>query len=148
VEKFAVPAAILRSSEPLASLGLSEARLQTDARWPWLVLIPRRAGAKEIEHLSPADRAILIEEATLAGAAVRAIGSALGRPVEKLNIGALGNLTPQLHIHIVGRRADDAAWPDPVWGRGEALAYDAVKLARALEAAIGVLGAAALKTGS
>jgi diadenosine tetraphosphate (Ap4A) HIT family hydrolase len=148
VEKFAVSTAILRTSEPLVSLGLCEARLQADARWPWLVLIPRRAGAKEIEHLSATDRVSLIEEATLAGAAVRAIGSALGRPVEKLNLGALGNVAPQLHVHLVGRRADDVAWPDPVWGRGEPLAYDAVALERAKEAAIGVLGAAALKTGS
>ena len=148
VEKFAVAAAILRASEPLASLGLCEARLQADARWPWIVLIPRRPGAKEIEHLSAADRTNLMEEATLAGAAVRAIGSALGRPVEKLNLGALGNITPQLHLHIVGRRADDAAWPDPVWGRGEAIAYDAIKLERAREAAIGVLSASGLKIGS
>ena len=148
MEKFAVSAAILRTSEPLVSLGLCEARLQADARFPWIVLIPRRPGAKEIEHLSAADRANLMEEAMLAGAAVRAIGSALGRPVEKLNLGALGNVTPQLHMHVVGRRADDAAWPDPVWGRGEAVAYETVKLERAREAAIGVLSAAGLKTGS
>ncbi len=148
MEKFAVSAAILRTSEPLLSLTLSEARLQADARWPWVLLIPRRAGAKEIEHLSSADRAVLMEEAALAGAAVRAIGSALGRPVEKLNLGALGNITPQLHLHVVGRRADDAAWPGPVWGVGTTLAYDAVALERAREAAIGVLEAAALKTAS
>ncbi len=145
VEKFAVATAILRTSEPLASLGLCEARLQADARWPWLVLIPRRAGAREIEHLSAADRVVLIEEAMLAGAAVRAIGSALGRPVEKLNLASLGNVTPQLHVHVVGRRADDPAWPGPVWGAGEPAAYDALDLERAREAAIHMLEAAALK---
>jgi diadenosine tetraphosphate (Ap4A) HIT family hydrolase len=148
LEKFAVATAILRSSEPLASLGLCEARLQADARWPWLVLVPRRPGAREIEHLSPADRALLIEETALAGAAVRAIGSALGRPVEKLNIGALGNVTPQLHMHVVGRRADDQAWPGPVWGVGEAAPYDPVALERARAAAIPVLESAALRNGS
>lgn len=148
MEKFAVSAAILRTSEPLVSLTLCEARLQADRRWPWVVLIPRRAGAKELEHLSPGDRAVLMEEAMLAGAAVRAIGSALGRPVEKLNVAALGNVTPQLHVHVVGRRADDAAWPGPVWGVGEALAYDAIALERAREAAIHVLEAAALRTSS
>ncbi len=81
MEKFAVAAAIRRTSEPLVSLGVSEVRLQSDARWPWLVLIPRRAGARELEHLSVADRAALMEECMLAGAAVRAIGGALGRPV-------------------------------------------------------------------
>jgi diadenosine tetraphosphate (Ap4A) HIT family hydrolase len=148
VEKFAVSAAIVTTSEPLVSLGLCEARLQADARWPWVVLIPRRAGAKEVEHLSPADRAVLMEEAMLACAAVRAIGSALGRPVEKLNIAALGNLTPQLHLHVVGRRSDDAAWPGPVWGVGEPIPYAAVSLERAREAAIHVLEAAAIKTSS
>ena len=142
MNKFAVVAAIIRTSEPLVRLGLCEARLQADARWPWLVLIPRRPGAKEVEHLSPADRAVLIEEAMLAGAAVRAIGSALGRPVEKLNLGALGNVTPQLHVHVVGRRADDPAWPGPVWGFGEAVAYGPTDLERAREAAIHVLGGA------
>jgi diadenosine tetraphosphate (Ap4A) HIT family hydrolase len=148
VEKFAVSAAILSASEPLVSLGLCEARLQADARWPWLVLVPRRAGAMEIEHLSLADRAALMEEVVLAGAAVRAIGSAIGRPVEKLNVGALGNVAPQLHLHVVGRRADDAAWPGPVWGFGRALAYDPLALARTREAAMGVLGAASIKNGS
>jgi diadenosine tetraphosphate (Ap4A) HIT family hydrolase len=148
LEKFSVSAAILRTSESLVSLPLCEARLQADARWPWIVLIPRRVGAKELEHLSPADRIGLMDEAMLAGAAVRAIGSALGRPVEKLNIAALGNVTPQLHLHIVGRRADDAAWPGPVWGVGQPLAYDPLALDRAREAAIPVLEAASLKTGS
>ena len=87
------------------------------------MLIPRRAGAREIEHLSLANRAQLMDEQIAAGAAVRAIGSALGRAVEKLNIAALGNVTPQLHVHVVGRRSDDAAWPGPVWGVGEARAY-------------------------
>src|ERR1700761_5402460 len=139
VEKFAVSTAISNVSEPLVSLPLCEARLQADARWPWLVLIPRRVGAKEIEHLSAADRAILMEEAMLSGAAVRAIGSALGRPVEKLNLGALGNVTPQLHVHVVGRRADDAAWPGPVWGVGEAKPYTPQNLSAALNAAAGAM---------
>jgi diadenosine tetraphosphate (Ap4A) HIT family hydrolase len=79
-----------------------------------LILVPRVAGARELVDLAAADRARLVDEIVLAGHAVRAIGEALGRPVVKLNIGALGNITPQLHIHVVGRRPDDAAWPGPV----------------------------------
>ena len=139
MEKFSVATAILSSSEPLASLGLCEVRLQADARWPWLVLIPRLAGLREVEDLSPGDRARLVEEAVLAGAAVRAIGAALGRPVEKLNLGALGNVTPQLHVHVVGRRADDPAWPGPVWGVGVAEPYAPGALQRARAAASGAL---------
>jgi diadenosine tetraphosphate (Ap4A) HIT family hydrolase len=140
VDRFTITPALLSGSHPLASLGLCEARLQDDARWPWIVLVPRRVGAREIEHLAPVDRRRLMEEQIAAGAAARAIGSALGRAVEKLNIAALGNLTPQLHVHVIGRRADDPAWPAPVWGVGEARRYDPTDLESALAA-----GAAALQ---
>ena len=136
---FTLSPAFLESSTALASLGLSEARLQADARWPWIVLIPRVEGAREIADLSVEDRARLIEEIAVAGAAVRAIGEALGRPVEKLNVGLLGNITPQLHAHVVGRRADDPAWPGPVWGFGEAVAYAPDMLERARSAALTIL---------
>jgi diadenosine tetraphosphate (Ap4A) HIT family hydrolase len=132
---FALDPAFLATSEPLTSLRLCDARLQADARFPWIVLIPRIAGAVEIEDLAPEDRATLLEETLLAGSAARAVGETLGRRVAKLNVGQLGNITPQLHLHIVGRRPDDAAWPGPVWGHGTAETYDASAMARALEAA-------------
>ena len=139
-KKFAIDKAILATSEALASLKLCEARLQADARYPWIVLVPRRPGARELDHLSPTDRARLMEEVVLAGAAVRAMGAALGKPIDKLNVGSLGNITPQLHIHVVGRRDDDPAWPGPVWGHSEARAYPDARLAQARDAALGVLG--------
>lgn len=80
-----------------------------------------------------------MEEIVAAGAAVRAIGSALGRPVEKLNVGLLGNITPQLHVHVIGRRADDPAWPGPVWGVGQAAAYDPDSLEHARQSALNAL---------
>jgi diadenosine tetraphosphate (Ap4A) HIT family hydrolase len=83
---------------------------------------------------------LLTEEIVAAGVAVKAMGVALGRPVEKLNVGALGNITPQLHVHVVGRRADDPAWPGPVWGVGEAAAYDDGALDRLLNTARLALG--------
>jgi diadenosine tetraphosphate (Ap4A) HIT family hydrolase len=107
----------------LAELGLCQARLQADARWPWIVLIPRRPGLREIEDLEISDRVRLTAEIILAGQAVRAIAQTLGRPVEKLNVGQLGNVVPQLHVHVLGRRADDPAWPGPVWGFGTPIAY-------------------------
>ena len=81
-----------------------------------------------------------MEEIVRAGAAVRAVGEALGRPVEKLNVGQLGNVTPQLHVHVVGRRADDAAWPGPVWGFGIVTPYDAASLGLAMATARAALG--------
>lgn len=134
-EGFTLDPALAATSAALAPLGLCEARLQLDARWPWIVLVPRAPHAREIEDLHPADRARLLDEIVLAGRAVRVVGEALGRPVDKLNVGALGNVTPQLHAHVVGRRADDAAWPGPVWGVGAARAYDAQGLDTALAAA-------------
>lgn len=136
---FALDPAFVATSHPLLELPLCEARLQDDARYGWIVLIPRLAAARELEDLSQADQARLMAEILAAGRAVRAIGAALGRPVEKLNVGALGNVTPQLHVHVVGRRADDPAWPGPVWGHSAALAFEPAALARATEAALGPL---------
>ncbi|MCS6626391.1 HIT domain-containing protein [Roseibacterium beibuensis] len=104
---------------------LCQVRLQDDAHFPWLILIPRRAGLHELEDLTAAERAILMDEVVRAGAVVRMLGEAAQRPVQKLNVAALGNVTAQLHVHVVGRRHDDGLWPDPVWGRGEALPYGA-----------------------
>lgn len=121
-EGFNLDPAFEATSVSLGPLALCEARLQLDARWPWIVLIPRAPGAREIEDLHPENRARLVDEIVLAGQAVRAIG-----PVEKLNVGALGNITPQLHVHVVGRRVGDAAWPGPVWGVGTAEPYGDVE---------------------
>jgi len=111
---------------------LCQVRLQDDARFPWLILIPRRAGLHEIEDLTPAERAVLLDEVVRAGESVRALGQAAGRPVQKLNVAALGNVTAQLHVHVVGRRHDDGLWPDPVWGRGAAVPYGANGLQAAI----------------
>jgi diadenosine tetraphosphate (Ap4A) HIT family hydrolase len=132
--------AFLATSEPLGELALSHARLQGDARFPWIVLIPKVSGAREIEDLAPGERDVLMEEIVRAGEAVRAIGQAMGRGVEKLNVGQLGNVTAQLHVHVVGRRADDPAWPGPVWGAGAAERYRDEDLALAVSAARHGLG--------
>lgn len=100
--------------------GLCHVRLQDDARFPWLILIPRVVGAVELEDLTVAQRAELMEETVRACAGVRAMGEAEGRPIDKLNVAAIGNVTAQLHVHVVGRRRDDGLWPDPIWGRGSA----------------------------
>jgi len=111
---------------------LCHVRLQGDARFPWLILIPRVAGAVELEDLAAGVRVRLLEETLLAGQVVRALGAAAGRPIDKLNIAALGNVTAQLHVHVVGRRRDDPLWPDPVWGRSGAEPYERAALDDAL----------------
>lgn len=137
---FALDPAFTATSDIVGDLALSQVRLQRDARYAWLVLIPRVSAARELEELAAEDRARLLDEIILAGAAVRRVGLALGRPAEKLNIGQLGNVTPQLHVHVVGRRADDAAWPGPVWGHGAAEPWGPTSLDVALGAARRGLG--------
>lgn len=137
---FVIDPAFLAGSDAVGNLQLCHVRLQPDARFCWLVLIPQLDGLREIEDLSPLDRGRLTEEIVRVGGAVRAVGEALGRPVEKLNVGQLGNLTAQLHIHVVGRRSDDPAWPAPVWGFGKAEVLTALAHETALAAARRALG--------
>lgn len=137
---FTLDPAFVATSHAVGDLALCHVRLQDDVRYPWLVLIPRRAGLREIEDLSAVDRSALIEEAVRAGDAVRAVAGVLGLAVDKLNLGALGNVTAQLHLHVVGRRGDDPAWPGPVWGHSAGTPYDPDRQAKAIAVARQVLG--------
>lgn len=103
----------------VADWPLCRVLLMNDARYPWLILVPRRADVTEIMELTAAERTLLVEEMARAGEAVRTLAG-----VAKLNIGALGNLVPQLHVHVVGRRPGDPAWPGPVWGHSPSVPYE------------------------
>ena len=98
-------------------------RLQDESRYPWLVLIPRRASMRELTDLNAVDQALLLNDIKTASQAVRTLSAMSGFTVEKLNIANLGNIVPQLHIHVLGRNAADPAWPGPVWGHSPAQAY-------------------------
>jgi diadenosine tetraphosphate (Ap4A) HIT family hydrolase len=137
---FEIDPAFVATSEALGELALCHVRLQADARFPWIVLIPKVAGARELEDLAAGERDVLMEEVLRAGAAVRAVADAMGRPATKLNVAQLGNVTPQLHVHVIARRSDDAAWPSPVWGVGVAEPYAPGALAKAAAAAKDALG--------
>ncbi len=137
---FEIDAAFLAASEPVGDLALCHVRLQADARFPWLILVPQVDAVRELEDLAPGERDVLMEEILRAGSAVRAAAEALGRPAQKLNVAQLGNITPQLHVHVIARRSDDAAWPAPVWGVGTAEAYAPDALKAAMAAVRGALG--------
>ena len=98
-------------THPVATLGLCDLRLMDDANYPWLVLVPRLPGARELLDLDQAQRHGLTDEIDRA---TRALRDAF-QPY-KLNVAALGNLVPQLHVHVIARFRNDAAWPKPVWG--------------------------------
>jgi diadenosine tetraphosphate (Ap4A) HIT family hydrolase len=107
----------------LGDLPLSRVLLVNDASYPWLLLVPRRANAREIIDLDATDQALLMREIAAASRALKAVTSC-----DKLNVAAIGNLVAQLHVHIVARRHADAAWPRPVWGAAPRIAYDAARL--------------------
>jgi len=115
---FALDPRLAADSIAIGDFELSQLRIMDDARFPWLILVPRIAGARELIDLDEGDRASLLGEVTRVG---RALESLLAP--DKLNVAALGNVVPQLHVHVIARYANDAAWPQPVWGRGERVAY-------------------------
>lgn len=99
---------------------LSQLRLMDDQRFPWLILVPRIAGLEEWSELAPTDAHRLSDEIARAGAGL----AQLFKPT-KVNVGALGNIVRQLHVHVIARFEADAAWPGPVWGQGTRVAYEA-----------------------
>ena len=100
-----------RDSHPVARLPLCDIRVMDDATYPWFLLVPRRPDLRDPVDLEGSDYARMWEES-------RHLGIAMMRAFagEKLNVAALGNMTPQLHIHHVVRFASDPAWPGPIWG--------------------------------
>jgi diadenosine tetraphosphate (Ap4A) HIT family hydrolase len=115
---FVLDPRLQADTQLVGTLALCEVRLMNDARFAWLVLVPRRADLVEITDLAADEQATLWQEVNRAGAALRATV-----PCNKLNLGALGNIVRQLHVHVVARCEGDAAWPGPVWGNGKAVAY-------------------------
>ena len=119
---FALDPRLAADTVAVTELPLSSLLMMRDGNYPWLILVPRRAGAVEILDLEPADRARLWREVEAVAAALRAETGA-----DKLNVAALGNVVAQLHVHVVARFRGDAAWPAPVWGRVAATPLDAAR---------------------
>ena len=103
----------------VTDLTLCRVLLMNDSRYPWLILVPRKHGLREFHDLARGDQSRLMSEITLTTEMLERSH----RP-DKLNVGALGNIVNQLHIHVLGRFDGDPAWPRPVWGVGEPEAYD------------------------
>ena len=99
-------------TSPVGDLPLSRVLAINDADYPWLILVPRRAGITEIADLG-ADAALLMREIVQVSRLLKRVTGC-----DKINIGAIGNVVPQLHVHIVARKKDDPLWPKPVWGIG------------------------------
>jgi diadenosine tetraphosphate (Ap4A) HIT family hydrolase len=115
----------------LGDFALCRVLLANDARFPWLILVPRRPGLADLIDVAPEDRALLTAEIDAAARALKAT-----MRCDKLNVGALGNMVRQLHIHVIARTTDDAAWPKPVWGVGEPSPYAGQSTPDSLKAAL------------
>lgn len=115
---FSLDARLAEGTRPVADLTLCRVLLARDARFPWLILVPGRAGLRELTDLDEAGATALMREIRHAS---RALSEAVSP--DKLNVAALGNQVPQLHVHVIARFTGDAAWPGPVWGAGEASPY-------------------------
>lgn len=109
--RFELDARLERDSQPLMWLGLCELRILDERRWPWLMLIPQRPGIVELHELSPLDQTMVTFELNMVSQALKQVTGC-----QKINIGALGNVVSQLHVHVVARNEADPAWPGPVWG--------------------------------
>jgi diadenosine tetraphosphate (Ap4A) HIT family hydrolase len=117
----------------VCDLALSRLLAMNDANFPWLILVPRRAGVSEIIDLGD-EQMLLMDELALVSRVLKDESRC-----DKLNVAAIGNVVPQLHIHIVARRNDDAAWPKPVWGAVPGRAYEADAMERFIGAIRGRL---------
>ena len=113
----------------IGDLPLSRVLAIKDANYPWLLLVPRRPDIVEIIDLDEVEQAQLMSEISRAARALKAITGC-----DKLNVAALGNMVPQLHVHIIARRSGDAAWPRPVWGVVPPLAHDAEEVQKFISA--------------
>ncbi len=115
---FALDPRLAADTFAVGELALSRLLLMNDRRYPWLILVPRAENLREIVDLDSGARAALIEEIALASRFVQGLPG-----VEKINVGALGNIVGQLHVHVIGRSVGDPAWPGPAWGHGAARRY-------------------------
>jgi diadenosine tetraphosphate (Ap4A) HIT family hydrolase len=122
---FGLAPRLAADTHEVGDFELCRVLLMNDSRYPWLILVPRRAGLSEIHDLTAEERSLLIEEAARAGAGLKSLTNA-----KKINTGALGNMVGQLHVHVVARFVGDAAWPGPVWGAGRSVPYEDAAAAR------------------
>lgn len=125
--EFELHPQLAADSHPVGDLALCRVLLMNDANYPWLILVPRRPAIREVYELPADEQSLLWEEVSRVGEAMMAAFKG-----HKLNIGALGNMVPQLHVHVLVRQQTDLAWPGPVWGRLPAQPYSSEDLQQRL----------------
>jgi diadenosine tetraphosphate (Ap4A) HIT family hydrolase len=127
--EWALHPQLTRDTINIGDLPLSRVLVIDDANYPWLLLVPRRGGVSEIIDLDEVEQAQLWTEIARAGRLLKELTTC-----HKLNVAALGNIVPQLHVHVIARHQGDVAWPKPVWGAVPPVAYDPTRLTHFIEA--------------
>lgn len=126
--RFMLDPKLTADTHPVVRWRFSDVLLMNDARFPWLILVPRVPDVTELFQLAGPQRAGVVHEAMVLGETLQGLFSA-----EKINTAILGNVVPQLHIHVIARFSSDSAWPGPVWGVGAAQPYSQGALRQRLE---------------
>ena len=124
MNEFELDSRLLEDSTFVIKLRVSQVRLNHDSRFPWLILIPEIKGLKELHERPEEQQTMVQQETNFCSVVLQKLTSA-----DKMNVAALGNLVPQLHIHVIARKHNDNAWPQPVWSAGEAKPYEEENLA-------------------
>jgi len=125
INEFKLNSRLLEESTFVTKLTLSQVRLNNDSRFPWLILVPEIAGLKELHEIPEEHQTIVHKEMNFCSTVLQKFTSA-----DKMNVAALGNLVPQLHIHVIARKHSDSGWPQPVWSAGDAKPYEKESLVK------------------
>ncbi|HEA15020.1 MAG: HIT domain-containing protein [Pseudoalteromonas prydzensis] len=123
--EFSLAPELARDCIEVADWPLCKVLLMNDSQYPWFILVPRKAGLKEIIDLDDAEQLLLMKESAKLSLLLKEVFNP-----DKLNVAALGNMVPQLHIHHIARFKTDVAWPAPVWGKYPAVPYSEEQLTR------------------
>jgi len=126
---FVLHPRLMADTAVIVDWSLSRVLLMNDKRFPWIVLVPRRPNLTELFDLDQTSRTLLTNEIARAAERLKSWASLRGG-TDKINVGIIGNLVPQLHVHVVSRRRGDAVWPGTVWGAGQPEHYGAAELMR------------------
>jgi diadenosine tetraphosphate (Ap4A) HIT family hydrolase len=126
---FVLHPRLMADTAVIVDWSLSRVLLMNDKRFPWIVLVPRRPNIVELFDLDETSRLQLTTELARAAERLKSWAKTRGG-VDKINVGIIGNLVPQLHVHVVARKKGDAVWPGTVWGAGQAEHYGAAELLR------------------
>lgn len=132
--RFAIHSQLSSDSINLGSFALCEVLLMNDNRFPWIILVPRIPQLQDFHEIPIQHRDTLFLEIEQCSRAIQNIWA-----VDKMNVAALGNQVSQLHIHVIGRRTTDLAWPNPVWGSGTPIPYDTTRLKTIVQSLTNVL---------